>query len=314
MGVQVDLKASPFRAFLKIAEIGSFTKAANALNVSQPALSASIREMERQLGFDLFDRTSRRVDLTKEGRAFIANARRIVLETEWLHQKAEEIRTNALRLAVQPHSVFFPERTRLTDTFLQAHAQANVEILALGHVRIFDALREDDIDLAVVIEPQSSEMDGPGRDEDLERLVIRSRPVKLLVPEEQSLSSAKALHGADLMGVPVATINRLHGVALAETVARALVGAGAELVRPPEADVFSLVRHAWLTRTICVDLGWFDIEPWCGYLAGKGRLASKPIPGLGLATQLTVLRRRREQRPAALLFWEHARQYQIDRG
>ena len=314
MGAKVDLKASPFRAFLKIAEVGSFTKAADALHVSQPALSASIREMERQLGFDLFNRTSRRVDLTKEGRAFLANARRIVLETEWLHQKAEEIRTNALRLAVQPHSVFFPERTRLTDTFLQGHKQANVEILALGHVRIFDALREDDIDLAVVIEPQSNEMDGPGRDEDLERLVIRSQQVQLLVPEEHGLGSVGELRADDLRGLPVATINRLHGVALAESVARSLVGAGAELVRPPEADVFSLVRHASLTRTICVDLGWFEIEPCCGYLAGKGRLASKPVPELGLATQLTVLRRQREQRPAALLFWEHARQFQNDRG
>jgi len=312
MDLEVDLKASPFRAFLKIAEVGSFTKAADALNVSQPALSASIREMERQLGFDLFDRTSRRVDLTKEGRAFIANARRIVLETEWLHQKAEEIRTNALRLAVQPHSVFFPDRTRLTDSFLQAYARANVEILALGHVRIFDALREDDIDLAVVIEPQSNERDGPGRDDDLERLIVCSRPVQLLVPVEHALNHAKEIGAAELAGLRVATINRLHGVALADTMARALVASGAELVRPPEADAYSLVRHAWRTRIPCVDLGWFGLESCCGYLAGTDRLSPKPVPGLGISTQLTVLRRRREQRPAALLFWEHTKRFQLE--
>jgi DNA-binding transcriptional LysR family regulator len=303
----MDLKASPFKAFLKIAELGSFTKAAQLLHVSQPALSASIREMERQLGFDLFDRTSRRVDLTKEGRAFVANARRLVLETDWLHQKAEEIRTNALRLAVQPHSVFFPDRTQLTDRFLQQYPAANVEILALGHVRIFNALREDDIDLAIVIEPHSVESDGPVRDEDLERLVIRSQPATLLLPEEHALCHRNEIGLEDLRGLPVATISRLHGVALAEMVARALASAGAVLVRPPEADAFSLVRHASDERISAIDLGWFETRSYLRMMMRDLSMISKPVPALGLATQLSVLRRRREQRPAALRFWEHAR-------
>jgi len=308
----LDLKASPFRAFLKVAEVASFTRAAEALHISQPALSASIREMERQLGFDLFSRTSRRVDLTKEGRAFLANARRLVLEADWLHQKAEEIRTNVLRLAVQPHSVFFPERTHLTDTFLNAHAQANVEILALGHVRIFNALREDDIDLAIVVEPPLSEAAGPGGDDDLERLIIRARSLRLLVPVENPLSGARHVRSDDLVNLPIATISRLHGVGLADFVARALVESGAELRRPPEADVFSLVRYARFTRTPAIDLGWFDVEAYCHGLEGNRPVVSRPLTGLSASTQLSVLRRRREQRPAAVLFWEHAKRFQAD--
>ena len=48
----MDLNAGPFRAFLKVAELESFTRAAEALNISQPALSASIKELERIRGWN----------------------------------------------------------------------------------------------------------------------------------------------------------------------------------------------------------------------------------------------------------------------
>ncbi|WP_084398759.1 LysR family transcriptional regulator [Henriciella aquimarina] len=308
----MDLRATPFRAFLKIAELGSFTRASEALNVSQPALSASIREMERQLGFDLFHRTSRRVSLTRQGQAFVANARRLVLESDWLHQKAEELRTNALRLAVQPHSVFFPERTRLTDSFLKVYSNTSIEVLTLGHVRIFDALKEENVDLALAIEPDCQESHRQGRDDELDRLIVRRRPMRLIIPAGHPLDGAVKIDDDLLKGHSVATINRLHGVSLADAVARGLVAAGARLVRPPEADAFSLLRYATLNRIMCVDLGWFDPEL---YLAGTGeahRLTSVAAPFLGLATQLSVLRRRGEQRSAAMDFWEHAKQSAVE--
>ena len=95
----MDLEATPFRAFVKVAEHESFTRAAGELNISQPALSAMIKEMERRLGFRLFDRTSRRVSLTREGRALITNAKRVVLEHDWALQRAREILSNDLRVA-----------------------------------------------------------------------------------------------------------------------------------------------------------------------------------------------------------------------
>lgn len=63
----MDLDASPFRAFLAVAKHRSFTRAAHEMHISQPALSATIRELERRLGFLLFERTSRHVGLTREG-------------------------------------------------------------------------------------------------------------------------------------------------------------------------------------------------------------------------------------------------------
>ena len=100
----MDLNAGPFRAFLKVAELESFTRAAEALNISQPALSASIKELERRLGFPLFERSSRRVCATREGEALLVNAKRVVIETDWLQQRVRDIRDNELRIGVQHRS------------------------------------------------------------------------------------------------------------------------------------------------------------------------------------------------------------------
>ena len=64
--------------FLTIVEKGSFSEAAKALYISQPALSQQIRTLEKQLGFDLFVHGARRMVLTEAGKAFYPRARQIV--------------------------------------------------------------------------------------------------------------------------------------------------------------------------------------------------------------------------------------------
>ena len=86
----MDLDAKPYRAFVQIADSGSFTRAAEALHISQPALSAQIRELERLLGFALFHRPNRRVLLTAEGRIFLDYARRLIMETDWINKSARD--------------------------------------------------------------------------------------------------------------------------------------------------------------------------------------------------------------------------------
>lgn len=64
--------------FMTVVEKGSFTAAAEALYISQSALSQQIAQLERQLGFSLFDRQNRQATLTDGGRAFYGKARQIL--------------------------------------------------------------------------------------------------------------------------------------------------------------------------------------------------------------------------------------------
>ena len=65
------------RQFLAVVDTGSFTRAANALNIAQPSLSGGIAELERQLGTRLFVRERRRIGLTPAGNALLPLARSI---------------------------------------------------------------------------------------------------------------------------------------------------------------------------------------------------------------------------------------------
>ena len=73
-----DLSTRQLRAFSALADQRNFTRAAQACHLSQPAFSALIRTLEDALGARLFDRDTRSVQLTPEGRLFEASARRLL--------------------------------------------------------------------------------------------------------------------------------------------------------------------------------------------------------------------------------------------
>lgn len=77
-----NLSSRDLRAFLALAELANFTRAAAACHLSQPAFSAQIRALEAQIGVRLFDRNTRHVALTAEGEEFERSARRVLEEIE----------------------------------------------------------------------------------------------------------------------------------------------------------------------------------------------------------------------------------------
>ena len=76
MAINFDL--NDLQAFRAVVEQGSFRKAAQAINISQPALSRRVDKLEEALGVRLFERTTRRVSLTQVGRAFAPTVERLL--------------------------------------------------------------------------------------------------------------------------------------------------------------------------------------------------------------------------------------------
>jgi DNA-binding transcriptional LysR family regulator len=74
--INIDLRQ--LRAFLAVARHGAFTRAAEEIYITQPGLSLLIRQLEEQLGVRLFDRSTRRVELTEAGHELVAAAGRIL--------------------------------------------------------------------------------------------------------------------------------------------------------------------------------------------------------------------------------------------
>ena len=77
--------------FKAVADVGTFTAAAQRLKIAQPALSLSIRDLESELGARLFDRTTRRVELTAAGREFLQSVDKLIADLEQAVQNARDL-------------------------------------------------------------------------------------------------------------------------------------------------------------------------------------------------------------------------------
>lgn len=78
----MNFDLSDLRAFVAVADTTSFSAASEALHLSQPALSRRVHKLEDALGFRLFERTTRKVELNAMGRSFLPKARHVLSELE----------------------------------------------------------------------------------------------------------------------------------------------------------------------------------------------------------------------------------------
>lgn len=118
------------RAFVAVAECGSFTRAAEQLHLSQPALSASIRKLESLLGLSLFARDTRCVTLTLAGRHFLDHARHILEGMEQALADARDmahLRRGLVRVAALP-SIASSHLPRIARVFSSRHPEIDLDI------------------------------------------------------------------------------------------------------------------------------------------------------------------------------------------
>ncbi|MCZ8412095.1 LysR family transcriptional regulator, partial [Achromobacter dolens] len=78
----MNFDLADLRAFLAVADLGSFRAASEALHLSQSALSRRVDKLEAALGVQLMTRTTRKVELTTIGRGFVPRARSVLNELE----------------------------------------------------------------------------------------------------------------------------------------------------------------------------------------------------------------------------------------
>jgi DNA-binding transcriptional LysR family regulator len=95
-----DVSLEDLQTFRAVAELGSFSKAAGLLNLSQPSISARVRRLEAKVGVRLLDRTTRKVELTQQGRRLYARSSETLAN---LHQLLREFTGEAAVRAREVH-------------------------------------------------------------------------------------------------------------------------------------------------------------------------------------------------------------------
>lgn len=139
------------RYLLAVADHGGFTRAAEALHVSQPTLSQQIRQLEETLGVSLFDRTSRTVKPTDAGEAYIECARRVLVELEAgkraLHD-VKDLSRGTLRLAMTPTFMAYLVGSLVRD-YVVRYPNIHLQIFELSMDDIEAGLVDDSLDIAI---------------------------------------------------------------------------------------------------------------------------------------------------------------------
>ena len=176
----MDLKQLEY--FVRVAELGSFTRAAIALDVAQPALSRQVRLLEVELHQTLLTRNGRGAVPTEAGKLLLAHGRGILHQVERAKEELGRVRGSlAGRVAVGlPTSVARMLTVPLTRAFRQQMPDATISISEGLSVAMQDSLVNGRLDIAVLYNAQSSaEIDTlPLQDEDL--LLVQMRPSGLL--------------------------------------------------------------------------------------------------------------------------------------
>ncbi|MBM3605587.1 MAG: LysR family transcriptional regulator [Alphaproteobacteria bacterium] len=136
--------------FLAVAKEGHFGRAAQSLGITQPTLSAGIKQLEEQLGVLLIFRGSRYGGLTPEGQSALVWARRIVGDTRQLRDEMRAVRhglSGRLRIAVVPTALTWA--ARISARFAAAHPNVGFTILSRTSAEILKMIDDLEVDAGI---------------------------------------------------------------------------------------------------------------------------------------------------------------------
>ena len=180
--------------FVVVAEELHFGRAAERLGIAQPPLSQRIQRLEKELSVRLFDRSSRKVELTPPGRLLLAEAREILVRVERLYSVAERARLGEIGVvrAGLPSDLGGPIVAALIGAFRKHRPDLRLELRETGTAEQIRALADGALDAGIVRHPCDTR--------DLRLGPMLGQPVGVLLPMDSALAAAPEVHLADLAG------------------------------------------------------------------------------------------------------------------
>jgi DNA-binding transcriptional LysR family regulator len=143
------------RVFVAVGKHLNFTRAAEELALTPPAVSMQVRELEEQVGMALFDRSSRAVSLTTVGEYVLAHARRVLAamrDAEDMVANLRGLKGGTLDVVMVSTAKYFVPR--LLAQFRQEHPQVEIRLrVAHNRAQIVELMRQAEVELAIMGRP-----------------------------------------------------------------------------------------------------------------------------------------------------------------
>ncbi|MCQ9328144.1 LysR family transcriptional regulator [Pelistega suis] len=206
----MNISFRQLRAFVTVARMGSFTLAAESLFLTQSALSGLIKELEQNWGVTLFERTTRRLVLTKIGQELYPQAQEILDKLDLLNHQAQNHRAiyqGRVRVACsqQLAASLLPE---LIAEFRHQSPEIQIDIIDCSVEKVIDHVDSDEADWGI----------GPERAirSNITNEKLFSLPFHAVFPKEHPLANYKNLCWTDLQDENLITLKGPFSEILAE--------------------------------------------------------------------------------------------------
>ena len=230
----MSVETRHLRCFLAVAETLHFGRAAERLHLAQPAVSRTVRQLERELGVDLLVRTTRSVALTPAGEEYADRAQILLglLERAGTAARdAAEGRSGILRVGVTGAATYgyLPSLARVAaEVMPDVHLHVETELLTPQQE---EALLADRLDLAILRSPIGSA--------EVEHRVIRTEPLVAVLPTDHRLADQDVVEIAELADEDFVTYADSSGSVVLRTVLAACQDAGFVPSRPHQVTATS---------------------------------------------------------------------------
>ena len=276
------------RYFVGVGEEQHFGRAAERLHIAQPALSRQIQDMEKEIGFRLFERLPRGVKLSPAGKLFLEDARRILGEVQEATRRAERVasgKAGTLRVgfveSISWHGVV-PEFFR---RFRQKQPGAELTPVPMLSLVQVEAIRSGRLDAGFVVN-----MTTLGKE--LNQRLVAQHKVVLAAPKGHPLTRQTRLRLSDLNDVPFVWFPRRTNPAAYDRLMRACFRGGLKSPRiVQEAD-----DHATILSLVACRLGVALVSDSARWQCPRG-VALLPVVDLKVLVPFSLIWRKDNQSP-----------------
>ena len=287
MAKGVDLRR--LRYFVAVAEECHFGRAAARLHMSTPPLSQRIRELESELGLRLFDRTSRRVELSPAGERLLGEARIVLRAADGFNRLASELASEPSDIGLGFCHGSEGGAMIALRRMLDQQPEVGVRPAAMTSLHIFEALRNGRISVGIVR--------GAVNDPD----VIASVPLAevpvdhVVVPPDHRLATSDRVDVTDLEGEPVLIVEREDAPRAHDEITHYFAGFG---VRPrwiPHGA--TQIERVFDMVSVGAGIGW--LNSWQAEReSGRTDVAIRPLIPVGMHDVFRIAWRAGDTSPA----------------
>ena len=276
------------RTFKTVADLSSFSLAAQRLRLSQPSVSYQVKELEEALGVPLLDRLNKRVQLTEAGTVVYDYARRMLDVLDEASVAIEEMRgiqRGTLRVGASTTVGIYLLPAAL-GAFKKLHPGLVISLEIGTRDRVQEQVLRNELDLAVV---------GPAlKDAELAIIPFLSDELIVVAPAGHTLAGKRGLSLRDLAGQPF--IMREAGSGSRWSLEKAARKAGAKLIVAMELGSNGAIKHA-----VESGLGLAVLSRYaCALELASGRLVELDARGFPIRRDWNIVHLRKRKLPASV--------------